>query len=99
MTGTRSVCRGATKGDILRFMLRLGIKSIGGGLCAGLVLTVGVSRVLSQLMRNAPFPLDGMDPQVYVVVFALLILAALAAMLRPALGAAGADPSASLRQD
>jgi putative ABC transport system permease protein len=90
---------GATKGDIMRFVLRSGIKSIAGGLCAGLLLAVGISQVLARLMRNAPFALDTMDPQVYVAVSALLILAALTAMFRPALRAAGSDPSSALRQD
>lgn len=50
-------------------------------------------------MKDAPFVLDIQDPLVYLVVCLLLILAATAATLIPALRATGADPVHALREE
>jgi ABC-type lipoprotein release transport system permease subunit len=50
-------------------------------------------------MKNAPFVLDTHDPLVYFVVCMLAVLAAMVAMLIPALRATTANPVNALREE
>ena len=89
----------AMRGAIINLVLRSGAKPICSGLFLGICLTLGASRGLARLMKNAPFVLDIYDPLVYLVVCLLLILAAMVAMLIPARRATGADPVHALREE
>jgi len=86
---------GATRRDIIRFVLTSGMRPVFGGLLAGLGLSLGGSLVLSKVL----FGVHTWDPSVYVVVSMLLVTSALAAMCGPALRAAHADPMHALRHD
>lgn len=86
---------GATRRDIIRFVLTSGMRTVFGGLVAGLVLSLGGSLVLSRVL----FGVQSWDPAVYSAVSLLLLASALAAMFGPALRAARSDPMLALRHD
>lgn len=90
---------GATRGVIVRSVLRSGARPILIGLGGGLVLTLGAASVLGKAFEAIPVALHVYDPVTYGAVAILLAASALAAMFGPALRAAGADPSRALRQD
>jgi len=89
---------GATKGEIVRFVFRSGMRSVLVGLAAGSLLALGASQVLAQVL-GAAFAPNPWDPIIPVMVAALLATAAVAAMFGPALRAAGSDPMRALRND
>ncbi len=86
---------GAQRGEVVRLVLGRGLRWIGYGLVAGLVLAWGGSRFLGSLL----FEVDASDPTTYGTVAALLALAGLLACWLPARRAAGHDPSTTLRAD
>lgn len=90
---------GATKTDIVRSVLRSGVRPIIAGLAVGLMLALASSGALAQVVKDTQLALDTRDPITYIVVSLLLISAALAAMLRPAFRAAGSDAAQALRHD
>jgi len=89
---------GATKGEIVRFVFRSGMRSVLVGLAAGSLLALGASQVLAQVL-GAAFAPNPWDPIIHATVAALLATAAVAAMFGPALRAAGSDPMRALRND
>ena len=90
---------GATKTDIVRSVLRSGVRPIIAGLAVGLILALAGSGALAQIVRDTQMAFDTRDPITYIVVSLLLISAALTAMLRPAFRAAGSDAAQVLRHD
>lgn len=90
---------GAMRVEIIHLILRSGARSVCSGLLLGICLSLDTFYGLAKLMKNAPFVLDIHDPLVYLVVCLLLILAATAATLIPALRATGADPVHALREE
>lgn len=90
---------GATKTDIVRSVLRSGVRPIVAGLAVGLVLALAASGALAQVVKDTQMALNTRDPITYIAVLLLLILAALAAMVRPALRAADSDAAQALRND
>lgn len=88
---------GATKGAIVRTILRSGMRPLVAGLGAGSVMTALGAAGLAQILKGTPMALNTADPLVYAAVAALLIAAAVAAMFLPALRAAAADPVRALR--
>jgi ABC-type antimicrobial peptide transport system permease subunit len=90
---------GATKNDIMRWALRLGLKPILAGLAIGLALAVAGARVMEQALRQMPVGFETRDPLVYVTVTSLLSLVVAPAIFGPALRASQADPIRALRHD
>ena len=90
---------GATKIDIVRSVLRSGARPIIAGLVVGIVLALAGSGALAQMVKDTQMAFDTRDPITYIAVSLLLILAALAAMLRPAFRAADSDAAQALRHD
>jgi predicted permease len=90
---------GATRRDVVMAVIRSGVTPIVAGLSAGLLLAVAGAVALSKALHGLPVDLNVGDPTVYVAVSLLLALAALAAMLRPALRAAKLDASRALREE
>lgn len=86
---------GATRGDMIRFVLASAMRPVFSGLLAGLVLSFGGSLVLSRVL----FGVRSWDPAVYVDVSMLLVASALAAICGPAFRAAHSDPMHALRYD
>jgi ABC-type antimicrobial peptide transport system permease subunit len=89
---------GATRGDIVRFVLASRMKPVLAGLAVGVLLAAGGSQVLAQVLGGA-LPLNIFDPITYASVLVLLMFAALAAMLRPAVRAVAGEPMRTLRGD
>jgi len=85
---------GADAADLLRLVLAHGLRLTALGLAVGLVLAVVATRVL----RGELYGVAATDPITFGVMAAMLVLAALAAYLVPALRAARVDPSSALRE-
>jgi putative ABC transport system permease protein len=84
---------GAGRGDVLRLVLRMGLRLIAFGLAAGLLASLGVTRVIaSQLWNVSP-----RDPVTLGVVVAVVTVAGLAACYFPARRATHVDPMVALR--
>ena len=86
---------GATRGRLMRLVLRQGLGFTLAGLALGLLAAAATSRLLStQLFGVTPF-----DGVAFAVAPVVLILVALAACLVPAWRAAATDPAVALRAE
>jgi predicted permease len=90
---------GATRANILREVLRSGMRPVMWGLMAGVPLAVAFAIGLQFAFRATPTQFLAGDPLAYGPIPVLLVMGAAIAMLRPALRACAADPAASLRQE
>jgi len=86
---------GAPRGTILRLVLGQGLRVAAVGLGVGLILGLGLSRV----MASALVGVSATDPVTFTVVPAILGLVALAATVIPARRAARYDPAVVLRAE
>jgi len=86
---------GARKGDVLRMMLSQAGSMAGLGIATGLVLWLGLIRLMSSLL----FGVSAHDPLTFSGVALLLVLVALAACYVPARRAARVDPMVALRYE
>jgi putative ABC transport system permease protein len=83
---------GATRLDVITLVFRQAALPLGLGIVAGLLMSAGLTRVLStQLFGVSPF-----DPLTFVAVVATLAIVALLASLVPARRAASVDPTKAL---
>ena len=86
---------GATRGDVHRMVLRMGLQRIAAGALAGLLLSFGATRVLAhQLWSISPH-----DPITLAGVVGVMALAGLAASYFPARRATQVDPMVALRYE
>ncbi len=86
---------GATRRDILAFVLKLGMKPVALGAFFGIAGALAVSRVLeSELYRTSPF-----DPVVLGAMLLAQLAAAALAAFAPAWRAAAIDPAVTLRAE
>jgi putative ABC transport system permease protein len=86
---------GADRREVLRLVLRTGLRLIAAGIVAGLVASAIVARLLSsQIWGISPH-----DPAVLASVVALVTAAGLAACYIPALRATRVDPVVALRNE
>jgi putative ABC transport system permease protein len=92
--GIRAVL-GATRGRLVRLVLRQGLGFTLAGLALGLMAAAATSRLLSTLL----FGVTPFDRVAFAVAPAVLILVALAACLVPAWRAAATDPAEALRAE
>jgi putative ABC transport system permease protein len=83
---------GAQRFDVLRIVLLSAGTSVGLGLASGIVLSLGLSRVLTRWVENATH-----NPLIVLAVSLLVILVAAVACLVPARRALAVDPMAALR--
>jgi predicted permease len=86
---------GATARDVIGLVLRQSMIMIAAGVAGGVGAALAASRILRRLV-------DGMQPTgptTYVIMAAVLVLAALIASFLPARRAARLDPVRALRQD
>ncbi|HUN83035.1 MAG TPA: ABC transporter permease [Terracidiphilus sp.] len=86
---------GASRNDILRLVLREGLRLLAFGGAVGLTAALGLSQALKSLL----FGVGPHDPASFVAVTTLLGLVALVAALIPARRAAAVDPMVALRAD
>jgi putative ABC transport system permease protein len=86
---------GAQRRDILRLVVRQGLKLATIGLSIGLVIALMVTRTLGLFLINVSV----FDVQTFAVVTTSLAAAALAASYGPALRATRVDPQTALRVD
>jgi predicted permease len=89
------VALGATSGDVVRLVVRSGMRLPLIGLLVGAVLALPASRALRGLL----YGVEPGDPRVLGVVAALLALVALVATLIPARRATRVDPRISMQAD
>ena len=83
---------GAQRFDVLRIVLLSAASSVGLGLASGIVLSLGLTRVLTRWVENATH-----DPLMVLAVSLLVILVAALACLVPARRALAVDPISALR--
>jgi putative ABC transport system permease protein len=86
---------GATRGRLLRLVLRQGLGFTLAGLALGVIAAAMTSRLLSTLL----FGVTPFDSVAFTVGPAVLVLVALAACLVPACRAAATDPAVALRAE
>ncbi|MGH9657842.1 MAG: FtsX-like permease family protein, partial [Bryobacteraceae bacterium] len=86
---------GAERGDVLGIIMRMGLRLIGVGIGAGLLASLGATRVLSsQLWQVSP-----LDPLSLAGAVAVIALAGVAACYFPARRATRVDPIVALRHE
>jgi putative ABC transport system permease protein len=85
---------GATRGDVLRLIVRGGATFIVAGLALGTAAAFGLTRLLSTLI----YGITATDPLTFGAVIALLALIAVLACLIPAVRATRIEPVAALRE-
>jgi putative ABC transport system permease protein len=84
---------GATPGDVLRMVMRMGFQLIGVGLIVGIFATWGATKVL----RNQLEGVAAQDPLIMTAVVAISAITAFAACYFPARRATRVDPVVALR--
>lgn len=92
--GLRSAL-GADRGDLLRLVLRDGLRLVAIGLAAGVPLTLVTTRALRAQLQGVP----AMDPRSLSFAVALIALCAFVAALIPALRAARVSPTLALAHE
>jgi putative ABC transport system permease protein len=86
---------GAQIADVRRIFLRQGLSLTGAGIAIGIVMALGVTRVLSAML----FGVGPMDPITYAAVAGMLGGIALLATYLPTRRAARVDPAVALRAE
>jgi ABC-type antimicrobial peptide transport system permease subunit len=86
---------GAQRGEVRRLVLRQGFWLAGLGVCIGLPVALGATRLLKSLL----FGINPADPVTFLVVPALLLGVACLACWLPARRAANVDPMIALRSE
>ena len=86
---------GATRNDVLRLIVKSGLRLIVPGICLGLLAALVASRVLDSIL----FHVGPHDPATFAVSCAALVMVALAATLVPALHSARLNPMEALREE
>jgi hypothetical protein len=87
------VALGAKRVDLVRMVLREGLALTIGGLAAGIIAALGLTRLMSGLL----FGVTPLDAASHLAAAAILITVAVGACLLPALRAASTDPAVALR--
>jgi ABC-type antimicrobial peptide transport system permease subunit len=88
---------GASRLAIVRLIVRDAVTIVSAGSIVGAALSFVLTRAIWPLLAGQQGV--GMTPAAILVVFALTLTVGVAAVLRPALIAATADPARALRQD
>jgi len=85
---------GADSSDVVRLMLRQGVKLALAGLILGIPTALAVSRVLGSLL----YGISATDPRVFTAASFAVLFVAIVACYVPARRAASIDPLAALRR-
>jgi putative ABC transport system permease protein len=86
---------GASRSSVLRMVLQQGIRLTGMGLAIGLVLALGLTRLMSKML----FGISATDPATFALVLLLLAVIAMLACYLPARRATKVDPIVALRYE
>ena len=89
------VALGATPAQVLRLVMRQGMKQLAAGMMIGGVLAFGLARMLSLLL----FEVGAADPTVFVGIAVVLAATGMVASFLPALRATRADPTVAMRAE
>jgi putative ABC transport system permease protein len=89
------IALGADRGDVLRLVLRQGMRLALLGIGIGLVAALGLTR----LIESQLYGVAATDPSTFVLVAGMLTLTALVANLLPAFRAMRTDPAVVLREE
>jgi putative ABC transport system permease protein len=89
------VALGAQPGDVVRMVLRQGLRLAFSGVAIGLALAVATARLLESLL----FGVSSMDPAAFAGSALLFVVIALAACFVPARRAVSVDAMRALRHD
>jgi putative ABC transport system permease protein len=89
------VALGAVPADVMRLVTTLGLKLTMIGVVLGVLLSLGLTRLISDFLVGV----KPTDPLTYSAVAVLLILVALVAGYIPALRATKVDPMVALRYE
>lgn len=89
------IALGAQREQVMRLMLRDGLRPAIFGLLLGLVASAGVAHLIRSMLYGTPV----LDPAVFIVVSVTLLLVASAACAVPAWRASRLDPMMALRMD
>jgi predicted permease len=86
---------GAQTGDVLRLIIRQGLRLALGGVALGLIAALGMTRVLAGFLHGV----SATDPLTFALIPPLLIAVALLACYLPARRATKVDPLAAIRRE
>ena len=86
---------GAQRGDVLRMVLAQGVKIAGAGVVIGIVASLGLTR----LMANLLFSVSAVDPPTFAAVAIVLAVIAMLACYIPARRTLRVDPMIALRYE
>jgi putative ABC transport system permease protein len=89
------IALGAERRDVLRMVLRQGMRLAFAGVALGLVAALVLTRVIASQL----YEVQATDPTTFVLVASLLTAVALAANLIPAMRATRVDPAVVLRDE
>ena len=89
------VALGAQSGDVVRLILREGLRVAIAGIVLGTLVALAASRFVAKLLFDVP----PKDPITITLVAATLLVVAIVACVVPARRAAGVDPNVALRAD
>jgi putative ABC transport system permease protein len=90
---------GADSREIMRMMLRQGLRQLGVGLALGLGAALAIAQLGGDGIRRALFQIDPRDPLTYLAVVSLITAVAFVATLVPARRATRVDPLTALRAE
>jgi predicted permease len=89
------IALGAQREQVLRLMLSDGLRPAIFGLILGLIASAGVTRLIRTMLYETP----ALDPAVFIVVSATLLIVAVVACMVPAWRASRLDPMTALRME
>jgi ABC-type antimicrobial peptide transport system permease subunit len=88
------IALGASGKDLLRLVFSHGLRLITAGVVIGTAAALGLTRLMGDLL----YKVSPRDPKAFGLALLVITISSLAAVLVPALRAAGIDPARALRE-